>query len=226
MAQLTRFPAIAPALLLGLCSCGPANQYDGLFQAQQANKTPAFARGYFPEEYGKAQVYCSYLGGSLPVISEVERDWYPRQWEAAREPSFYRLSKEGVPPEFAFRFSYIPTFTPSIYVRIHKVGDRYRMIAKMMSGAGGYDPGEISQSKEIRLTPNQAFEFERRLANGKFFDQGAAPCDGGFDGSEWIFESVDKNGYKFLKRWTPQSGAVQELGVYLVGLSGFGVNIE
>jgi len=226
MARSFPLPKIASVLLLALYGCGPANPYDSLFQAQQATDTAAFAHGYFPADYGKPQVNCDYLGGPIPLIGEVERDWYPRQWKAAREPSFYRLSKEGVPPEFSFRFSYIPSFTPSVYVRIHKVENGYRLIAKKMSGAGGYEPGEISQSKEIRLSPDQASELERRLANGKFFDEAPATCDSGFDGSKWIFESVDKNGYKFLKRWSPRSGAVRDLGVYLLGLSGFGIDTQ
>lgn len=210
--------------MLVLCGCGPANPYDSLFRAQQAKHTSAFAHGYFPEDYGKPQVDCGDPAGPIPVIGEVEHDWYPRQWKAAREPSFYRLSTDGVTPDFAFRFSYIPTFTPSIYVRIHKVDNGYSLIAKKMSGAGGYEPGEISQSKEVRLSPDQASELERRLADGKFFDQAPATCDIGFDGSEWIFETVDKNGYKFLKRWSPESGTAHDLGLYLLGLSGFGID--
>lgn len=205
--------------------CGSANPYDNLYQAQQASEgrpgQNIFAHGYFPAAFAELQIDCGYPAPSMPIISEVEADWYPRQWQAAREPSFYWLSEQEPPPEFALRFSYIPSFTHSIFIRIHREGDDYRLIAKKMSGAGGYDPGTISRSKEMRLSVQQVAELERLLGDGVFFNQPPNTCAMGFDGSQWIFELASKDGYKMVNRWSPTEGTARVLGEYLVRLSGW-----
>jgi hypothetical protein len=212
--------------LLAIAGCGPANPYDSLYQAQQAKDgaywRTSFAKGYFPPSFGEPKMeYSCNSDRPAPIIGEVESDWYPRQWQAAKEASFYRLSEQKRPPAFALRFSYIPSFQPSIFIRVDKEGNDYRLIAKQMNGAGGYDPGTIARSMEMRLSKPQAAELERLLANGKFFDQPPVDCIQGFDGDKWIFELASKTGYKMVKRWSPDKGAALDLGEYLVELSGF-----
>ena len=43
----------------------------------------------------------------------------------------------------------------------------------------------------------------------------------GFDGSEWLFEMVDQDGYRLVKRWSPDDGAAYDLGQVLIELSGW-----
>jgi len=224
MKRIRRFPALVALPLLATGGCGSANPYDSLYETQQASEVrqaqDAFAKGYFPQAIDAPQLDCSYPGGPLPIVSGIEADWYPRQWEAAKEPSLYWLSEQEPAPEFAFRFSYVPSFTPSIFIRVHKVGGDYRLTAKKMSGTGGYDPGAISRSKEIRLSVQQVGKLERLLSNG-FFNQPPITCDSGFDGSRWILEMVSENEYKMVNRWSPAEGSVRVLGEYLVSLSGW-----
>jgi hypothetical protein len=226
MRQSYRFAAPLLAIaLIAVGGCGPANPYDDLYRGQQAGDVrvwqSSFAKGYFPPNFGKPEQVCGDSNPPLPVIGEVEAAWFPRQWEAAKEPSFYRLSLQKPPPEFALRFSYIPSFTPSIFIRVHKKGSDYQLIAKTMSGAGGYDPGTISMSKEMRLSKLQVRELERLLEDGKFFIPPPVECGmGHFDGSEWVFEEVSNSGYKMVKHWSPEKGSAHDLGTYLVELSG------
>ena len=177
-----------------------------------------FAHGYFPKSYGNASFDCGVNVGKIPTISEIEEEWYPSQWQAALEPSLHLLSEQKT-SNFVLRFSYIPSFGPSIFIRIHKEGKRYKLIVKKMSGFGGYDPGVISESKEIHLSPKQVSELNKLLNKEKLFEEAAAICDFGFDGSEWIFETADSNGYKMVKRWTPFDGAAYNVGEYLFLLS-------
>jgi hypothetical protein len=40
-------------------------------------------------------------------------------------------------------------------------------------------------------------------------------------GAEWVFEMREPGHYALLKRWTPASGAVHDLGVLLIGFTGW-----
>ena len=206
----------------------PADTFDSEFRAQfeEGGQNPAqmFASGYFPESYGEPQVDCGRSNGPIALVGETEQEWYPRQWRAAREPSFYLMAGQETSPEFALRFSYIPSFTPSVFIRVQSDGDGLRLIAKVMSGAGGYDPGTINRSREVRLSSEQAAELRRILAEGELFSEAPDSCPFGFDGSKWIFEVIDIHEYKMVKRWSPNSGAGFDLGQHLLRLSGWDVD--
>lgn len=218
---------IAATLLAG---CIPAEPYDREFAGQFENKGVAneqlFASGYFPPSFASPQVHCGFHSDPVELISEVEEDWYPSQWKAAREPSFYLLSKQERPPEFALRFSYIPSFTSSVFIRIQKDGDEYWLIAKQMNGAGGYDPGSIDRSKRYRLSSRQVAELQRLLTEDALFSEPSDECQSGFgfDGTQWIYELIEPNGYRMIKRRSPSQGAGYNLGQYLIELSGWNVS--
>lgn len=189
----------------------------------------AFASGYFPPSYSEADIpVCGDL--LVPRISEVESEWYPGQWSAACEPSFWQLSEAPTHPDFALRFSLIPSFEPSVFIQVFSSGESHRLIVKEMSGAGGYEPGYIWRSRERVLTTVQVSELKRMIESERFFgptaidpDDGVLEdgCSFGFDGSQWIFERVDENGYAMVQHWSPNEGAAKELGEYLIDLTGW-----
>lgn len=212
---------------LPLAGCSSPNPYDDEYKMQYEgtanNPTGLFASGYFPASYGEPSIVCDHSSRPIELIREIERDWYPRQWQAAYEPSLYLLAEQGTPPEFVLRFSYIPSFDPSIFIRIHKDGNGLRLIAKEMNGAGGYEPGKIARSKEVRLTSGEAMKLQSLLAKNRLFDEVPDTCEMGFDGSKWIFEVVDLQGYRMVKRWSPRDGEAFNLGRHLLDLSGWTV---
>ena len=206
--------------------CIPAPKYDREFEAQfnqgDRSAVESFASGYFPESYGDPIVgNCSSDSGPWPLISEVEQEWYPEQWLAAREPSFFMLSEQDPPPKFALRFSYIPSFSPSIFVRVQEDEGAYTLIAKRMDGAGGYEPGSIASSKKVTLSDQEVADLRQLLREDALFEENAEGCSRGFDGSEWLFELVDQKGYRFVKRWSPTEGSGHRLGQHLIALTGW-----
>lgn len=49
-------------------------------------------------------------------------------------------------------------------------------------------------------------------------------CRGGVDGAEWILEGHDPSrGYQYRKRWAPEDGMEHDLGLFLLGLTGWDV---
>lgn len=222
-----------PILAMYLLSAGciPAPQHDREFDAQFRQKggsaAESFASGYFPESYGDPIVdYCGSDAGPWPLIGEVEEEWYPDQWIAAREPSFFLFSEQDAPPKFALRFSYIPSFSPSIFVRVQENDGTYTLFAKRLDGAGGYEPGSIASSKKITLSDEEVAELQLLLSEDGLFEEKADGCALGFDGSKWLFEQIDYQGYRFVKRWSPTEGAGHRLGQHLIGMTGWQIDAQ
>jgi len=143
---------------------------------------------------------------------------------AAREPSFFLFSEQDAPPKFALRFSYIPSFSPAIFIRIQEDRGIYTLYAKRLDGAGGYEPGSIASSKSVTLSPQEVADLQQLLRKDSLFEERADGCVAGFDGSEWLFELVDPQGYRFVKRWSPTDGAGHRLGQHLIGLAGWSMD--
>ena len=75
----------------------------------------------------------------------------------------------------------------------------------------------VNQTK--RLTADEWTEFEKLLGKAGFWTLAATGDDRGFDGSEWIIESLREDKYRFVARWSPRD-AFRDAGVYLIKLSG------
>ena len=187
-------------------------------------KTDAgFAGGYFPPEYAKPIVKCDFGLKERPVIGDIKEEWYSDQLNAASEPSLYAKASCEALPDFVMRFSYIPSFDPAVFIRVESDKDGLLLIAKQLSGVGGYEPGSIARSMQVRLTAAQATELRDLLSESALFAEAPSTCDVGVDGSQWIFESVDKGGYKMVDRWSPEEGAAHSVGRHLIGLTGWDV---
>jgi hypothetical protein len=227
--------ATAAAFLLfnAMSGCGPIRTEDLTCSAGLASEpavaSEAFAGGYFPESYSEPTV--SICGLPLqPRISEHESEWFGGQWRAACEPSIWAVSEATERPDFLLRFSALPSFSPSVFITVESEGENHTLTVKQMSGAGGYDAGSISRSKDVSLTTEEVAEIRRILADGDLFEQtGQGPvsessegsCFFGFDGTTWIFETADENGYSMAQYWSPDGGASRTLGDYLIELSGW-----
>jgi hypothetical protein len=109
-----------------------------------------------------------------------------------------------------------------VFIRVETTGDeKYRLTAKELSGAGGYDPGTTNRSVERELRRDEVERLRQILARTLLPSLKPKDCAIGCDGSNWIFEIVDKQGYHVLTRWSPEYGPVREAGIFLMSLSGW-----
>ncbi len=155
------------------------------------------------------------------AVSEFENSWYSRHLAAAKESSLYRQAR-GRSPAATLRFTWLPTFTHPVVVRVEwNAGRHGRLVAKQLSGAGGYDPGTIARTIDRSLTAGEAAKIKALLARTRFFALPVTACDRGLDGSEWLFERTDRAGYSLVKRWSPERGPARQLGETLLGLTGW-----
>lgn len=185
---------------------------------------PASGNPYFPASFKNRTVSCNFESrDAIATISALENDWYSGQLTAAKESSLYLASIH--PPRRSgrtLRFTWLRSFHAPVVIGIDGLGTRNsRLVAKQLSGKGGYAPGSISKQLDRQLSLKEEKAVELALARTQVLNLPPKLCDMGLDGAEWIIEAVDGKGYHFVERWSPESGGVRDLGIALLGLTGW-----
>lgn len=188
---------------------------------------------YFPPSLLEAVEPCEYGNGRTgePVMDGFRSEWYSSHLRAAREP---RLG--GAAPTYALdglgvlRFTWLRSFHAPVMVRVEAVSDdSLRLTATELTGAGGYEPGRVARRIERRLSAEEARHLTAVLSEGQVLDlppSDACPVaeNGDIiiqgDGARWIIEANGPGGYRYVDRWSGE-GPVRELGLHLLGLTGW-----
>jgi len=108
-----------------------------------------------------------------------------------------------------------------VFVRFTITGDRATLIAKELSGAGGYEPGTISRQVERDLSEREMQALSRILKQTAVLDLPPVDCMLGADGSQWIVEAADNEGYKYINRWSHNFGPIHDFGIFALKLTGW-----
>jgi hypothetical protein len=129
-----------------------------------------------------------------------------------------------------YRITFIPTFFKPIKVRIEKRKGQYMIVAKRLSGQGGFDAGTLESEKRRGLKHSEWRHLVSLLAAADFWsmpylDKEPQPNDKGeveicLDGSEWVLEGVKEGKFHAVNRYCPADKRFQEIGSYLAKLSG------
>lgn len=190
----------------------------GALLAQVATDNPA-GRPYFPPAMVAARSPCAEQAGDAPrpVISSLERDWFTKHLRAAAEPSLAMGARDVI------RFTWLRSFHHTVSIRVEGLASaRPRLWARELTGHGGYDAGKVGRRIERRLSPAEAAALRRTVSARNLFAQPPLECGNiGLDGAEWIMEGVDGRGYHLIVRWSPEAGPVREVGLAMLGLTGW-----
>ena len=193
-------------------------------------REPAQQAAYFPKGFAE-EMRPGQCGTERPRLGEVEREWYPGQWQAACEPPLLDTQQIGEDDQFTFRFSFLPSFDNPLHVRLEKRERGHQLIVKEMTGHGGYDPGIIARSKQIEFSEEE-IEFVRDKLKELRASRSAAltrleregpkdTCFFSFDGTKLIFEVVEDGQYDMFKATSPSEGELYDLGKMLLEKSGW-----
>lgn len=147
-----------------------------------------------------------------PALEPFRVNWYSKHLAAMNEPVLAPEEKER------FRFLYLPTFEAPIAVRVECVAASCDVIAKRLSGKGGYEPGQIAAEQRRLLTAEEIRLFRQAFEAVKFWrEQPKEPCPEdticlpGTDGTRWIFEASKPGAYHVWDIWSPNyTGFVPE----------------
>ena len=161
----------------------------------------------------------------MPVLLDHTNRGYSRHFRAAKEPSLYLASlKAARSGRRIVRFTWLRSFHPPVFVRIEWDNQgKARLIAKQMSGAGGYDPGVIAKRLDRPLSGNSAHQIESVIEQTRLFDLPPQECSPYFhvDGADWTVEGVDSRGYHFVIRGSPRNGVVRRIGDMMLRVTGW-----
>ena len=135
-------------------------------------------------------------------VSDFEQEWYASHLFAMGEPI---LSSSGKSPDyFALRLLYLPTWGRPIAIRYEVNGAHAVRRAVMLSGDGGYDPGQIKADHTTTPTQQQIAKLLLSLAESGYWSLAEKEQVMGTDGSQLILETIRNGQHKVLVRWTPE----------------------
>jgi hypothetical protein len=219
---------LASCLLFGCSPALPDKPKQGVKQvaataaepAPEPKKPAVASSGYFPTVADSAGARCDPEG-----ISESHDQWYSKHLRAAGEPSLFEASRSPRPPGAAtYRFTWLRSFHHPVVIRVETGSNgEARLIAKELSGHGGYGPGEIRRHMQRKLSPDETRRLGSALAATRLLTWPARDCSGiiGLDGAHWIVEARDRTGYHLVDRWSPERGPMREVGELMLGLTGW-----
>jgi len=183
-----------------------------------ASWTGTIAHSQNYEQRGEKQQY--FPKGTFaegPDDGDFLAGWYSAQLRAMGEPSL----SVGNPSVglTAYRFIWLRTFHHPIVARFVLADSGTGTLRlKMTDGAGGYSPGKLTMNSTFPLGVAQTKHILSLLDQVNFWNAPTIPPDEhrGCDGSEWILEGHHAATYHAVHRWSPRTGPVRELGLYLV----------
>ncbi len=153
-------------------------------------------------------------------IDESRANWYSKHLRKMNEPILYTVTNKKIE---IYRFTWLRTFHHPIMIRVYQSGEKGFLIAKELSGAGGYEPGELKHNVKRRLTKKGWQNILVHVKRSSFWSLKSNIDDGGLDGARWIMEGVKKGKYHMVDRFSPEKGSYRELCLYLLKLSGLKV---
>ena len=129
-----------------------------------------------------------------------------------------------------YRMTFIPTFFKPIKIRVERRKAEYIIVAKRLSGQGGFDAGTLQTEKRHKLKQAAWQHLISLLAKAGFWTMAydvkePEPNEKGeveicLDGSEWMLEGVKGGKLHAVDRYCPKDKRFQAVGLYLVKLSG------
>ena len=152
-------------------------------------------KGYFPP---------GALDPNSPRSDSFRNHWYSEQLEAMGEPVLKADGSSNI-----YRFTWLRSFHHPVAVRIVDGGGHCTLRAVELDGAGGYAPGNVFRSKDLKLPAEKCIEVEQLMRITGFWRLAPHEQTNGKDGAEWIVEGAATE-YKAVARWSPKSGPMRE----------------
>lgn len=157
-------------------------------------------------------------GHLFPTSELQEREgWYGELLRAEGEPA---LCDRAGHATAAYRFIWLRSFAPAVFVRVEWAAEAGRLIAV---GAGDrFDTATTPKRVERFVTQSEWDRIQQLEGQVQFWSDEQLDTDrhaAGLDGAYWIIEGIRDGRYRAIERWTP-SDSLRPFGLYLLDLAG------
>lgn len=149
----------------------------------------------------KPQYFPAGLFSNYPVLSDWEARWYASELRGLKEPSLLEGKiKRGTT---AYRFLLIPSFSPSLVIRLVLNSDGTgTLVAKLGANYGEADKTSPRQ-QTVSVSSEQVNKFLNLIHDADFWSMPTAKSNvvAGADGQEWLLEARQNDRYHVVDRW-------------------------
>jgi len=132
-------------------------------------------------------------------LDAYRKSWYSKHLAAAGESAI-----DMVQGQSTYRFTWLRTFHNPIIVRI-QCESRCMLHAVRLTGAGGYEPGQIEAQLDREITDRELRKLERLLESTDFWSGQPDVTNMGYDGAQWIFEAAIDDTYLGWAVWSARN---------------------
>jgi hypothetical protein len=152
-------------------------------------------------------------------FSKDKASYYTRYLSAMKEPSVKAPLAEGV--KWVLRFTYLRSFHNPLAVRFVEKDGVITATAIQLKKDHEHRPGKIHHQKTWNLDAESSKKIQALLAQKDFWkplNDSEQALSSGLDGSRWIFELHDMDGYRMLDVWSPDAIAMPAKELKELGL--------
>jgi hypothetical protein len=171
--------------------------------------------GYFSDALLTELGRCGDDAASKADLTKLLADHYAAHLQAAGEPVL------GEIPPTTVRFLWLRSFDAPVTVAIVDNGSSLRLRARRLGGQGGYEPGAIVARIDRPLTPKEVASWRRMNEHIDPWRLPTATCEPNLDGAQWVIEAAGRKGRTIANWQSPTTGPVRELGLFMLGLTGW-----
>src|SRR6185312_6208881 len=184
---------------------------------------PAKAAAYFSPEALNTPVPSCGDQSKRPAINDIQARWYADVWTRAGEPSLAAAAGASPPTTTTWRFTDIPNLAGPTVFRISQEADgRLRMVAKRLSGQGGYDPGRLKDRVDRMLSADEQRRFQAALESVEVvLTHPLDTCYIVLDGDQLILERTQAGRYVIGQRFSEPGKPMNGMNDLLDGFAGW-----
>jgi len=153
-------------------------------------------------------------------LDRFVRSWYSKHLAAMEEPSL--LTSVSADTEI-YRFLWLRTFHHPVAVRITRRAGATNLHGVQLDGAGGYDPGKITDRFDKPVSAEGWSRLQKQLDTMQFWTMPTRDesLGVGADGAQWIIEGWRSGARHVTDRWTPPEGPYRDTGLLFLELADF-----
>jgi hypothetical protein len=166
--------------------------------AQTGTKRPSIKQTRPPDS--KPQYFPVGLFSKYPELSEWEARWYASELRQLREPSL--LEQKNRRGYSVYRFLLIPSFSPSLVIRLVVNPDGTGTLAAKLRTNSRGDDENAPREQTLAVSSEQVNEFFNMLHEADFWSLPSAKSGYGLDGEEWLLETKRNGKYHVVDRWS------------------------